>query len=108
MRFLSHEILNCLFLTVANTTQTKKPMTKITPEYLETLIESESYSNTGKTTVCILKLKNSFEVVGTSGIIDVSQFNEELGNKFAREIAIDKLWELEGYRLQWSLLLVAD
>lgn len=80
-------------------------MKKITPEYLETLIKSETYSNTGKTTVCILTLHNGFEIVCSSGIVDVSQFDEELGNKYAREAAINALWQLEGYRLQWTLAI---
>lgn len=72
----------------------------ITLESIETIIAKEDYWNNGKTTVCILTLDSGFEVVGTSGVVDKSNFNEEIGNKFAREKAIDKIWELEGYRLQ--------
>jgi len=48
-------------------------------------------------------LKNKFQVVGTSGVVDVKNYNKEIGDKFAREKAIDKIWELEGYRLQAEL-----
>lgn len=75
----------------------------VTIERIESLIVKEDYFNNGKSTVCILTLKNGFEVIGTSGVVDKSKFDEEIGNKFAREQAINKMWELEGYRLQWEL-----
>ena len=37
-------------------------------------------------------MKNGFEVTGFSGCVDKE--------KFAREKAIDKAWEVEGYLLQ--------
>lgn len=62
----------------------------------------------GTTTVCQIVLQNGFTVaIGTSSCVDPSNFNYELGMKYAKEDALkkaeDKLWELEGYRLAMGL-----
>jgi hypothetical protein len=75
----------------------------VTEQSINDLILLEDYWENGKTTVCILTLKNNFEVVGTSAPVDKSNFDKKVGRKYAREKAINKLWELEGYRLQWEL-----
>lgn len=76
---------------------------KITLEHIYQLIKLTHYWNNGKTTICILTLINGFEVVGTSSVVDSTQFDEKIGNKIAYDNAINKIWELEGYRLQWHL-----
>ena len=48
-------------------------------------------------------LKNGFEVLGKSGVVDKSKFDLALGSKYAKEDAINKMWELEGYRLQCEI-----
>lgn len=73
----------------------------LTEEYLEGLILKEEYLVMGeKTTICLLKLNNGFEIIGTSAPVDVANFRQDIGIKFARENAFNKLWELEGYLLQ--------
>lgn len=78
-------------------------MTTVTIENIKALVVKEDFWNNGKTTVCILTLKNGFEVVGTSGVVDKLRFDEELGKKYAHKNAMEKVWELEGYRLQCSM-----
>ena len=78
-------------------------MNAITIEYLESIIVGEVYFNTAQTTICVLTLKSGFEVVGSTGVVDKSKFVKELGEKFAREDAVNKLWPLEGYLLQNKL-----
>lgn len=71
---------------------------KLTPELIEGLVESEEYHRMGvKTVVCLLTLQNGFELVGTSGVIDAANFDLEIGKKVARDKAVSKIWELEGY-----------
>lgn len=53
-----------------------------------------------KTTVVMLKLQNGFEVIGTSACIDPANYDHEIGKKYARERAVSKVWQLEGYKLQ--------
>lgn len=77
---------------------------KLSQEDIESAIVSEEYTKMGmKTTVCLLTLKNGFEIIGTSGCVDPANFDESIGRKFAKEQAVDKIWMLEGYRLQCSL-----
>lgn len=67
-------------------------------------IESEEVHSIGKkTTVVVLTLKNGFEVVGTSACVDPANYDEKIGAEYARKRALDKVWELEGYRLQSAL-----
>lgn len=64
-------------------------------------IESEAVYDLGKkTTAVVLTLKNGFEVVGTSACVDPANYKQEVGAQYARKRAIDKVWELEGYKLQ--------
>lgn len=64
-------------------------------------VVKEDYVKIGKkTTICLLTLQNGFEIMGTSAPVSAENFDFEIGKKYAREKAIDKLWELEGYLLQ--------
>ncbi|WP_347137537.1 Gp49 family protein [Paracoccus sp. SSK6] len=51
-------------------------------------------------TICVVKLKNGFSLVGKSAPADPENFDAELGRKFAREDAIRQMWPLEGYALR--------
>jgi hypothetical protein len=76
-------------------------MAKCTVEQIEATIAKEEVVKLGQKTTCvILTLKNGFEVIGTSACVDLASYNEEIGKKFARERALDRVWELEGYKLQ--------
>ena len=54
-------------------------------------------------TICIITMKNGFSVIGKSAPADPQNFNELLGEKFAREDAIRQLWPLMGYELRERL-----
>ena len=54
-------------------------------------------------TVCLLTLKNGYHVIGHSACVDPKNFNKELGEKIAKEQAVDKCWELLGFRLRDQL-----
>jgi hypothetical protein len=54
-------------------------------------------------TLCILKMRNGFYVVGEAAPASPENFNAELGRKFAYENAIRQLWKLEGYALREQL-----
>lgn len=81
----------------------------VTKEGLELLIKSvEHIHHDNKVTVCFFTLLNGFKVTGTSGVVDRANFKEDIGEKYAYEAAFNKLWELEGYRLQWQILLTGE
>ena len=58
-------------------------------------------------TVCVLHTVNGFTVTGESACASPENFNAELGQKFARERAIAKLWGFEGYLLREQLYAAA-
>ena len=53
----------------------------------------------GRTTICHITLRNGFTVRGESACVDPKEYNLALGEKYAYENAIDKIWQLEGYLL---------
>lgn len=55
--------------------------------------------NDGRTTLCNVTMRNGFTVRGESSCVDLKEFNQALGEKYAFENAVDKLWQLEGYLL---------
>lgn len=74
---------------------------RVTPERIEQVIAKEEYFRlTGTLTVCVLTLVNGFTVTGESACASPENFNEEIGNKIARENAKQKIWALEGYLLK--------
>lgn len=53
----------------------------------------------GKTTLCVVVLKNGYTLLGKSACVNPANFNQALGEKYAFEDAIDQMWPLEGYLL---------
>ena len=51
-------------------------------------------------TICVVVLRNGFTVIGKSAPADETNFNPDLGRKFAREDAIRQCWPLMGYALK--------
>ena len=52
-------------------------------------------------TFCVLVLRNGTKVVGINyGAIDPAQHSAEMGRQEARKQAIEKVWELLGFRLR--------
>lgn len=51
------------------------------------------------TTVCQLFMENGYVVLGTSACVDPAKFNKAVGEKYAYEDAVNKVWPLEGYLL---------
>jgi hypothetical protein len=64
-------------------------------------IISETYTllPNGRTTICQLTLKNGFTVEGQSAAVSKENYNEEIGNKVARDNAVREIWPLMGHAL---------
>lgn len=62
----------------------------------------------GRTTVCQLTLKNGYTVNGISACVHVSNYNQALGENYAYEDALNKIWQLEGYLLAEKLKVARD
>ena len=81
---------------------------RLTPVLIDETIVDESYHRlTDVLTVCVLTLRNGFTVTGESACASPENYNEEIGNKIARENARDKIWVLEGYLLKQKLYEVS-
>lgn len=74
----------------------------LTKDDLKALVVKEYYHRIpdSTVTVCAITLKNGFVVVGDSACIDPRKFDEEIGRQVAFDDAIEKVWELEGYRMK--------
>lgn len=53
-----------------------------------------------KTTVAVVTLQNGFVIVESSSCVDPENYDEEKGTALALDRVREKLWMLEGYRLQ--------
>lgn len=75
---------------------------KLTPQDIEAAVVHEQYHVFPGTTltVCCLTLRNGFTATGESACITPALFDAEIGKKVARENAIHKVWQLEGYLLK--------
>ena len=78
---------------------------RVTKDYIESLVVKEQYHVfEGSTfTSCLLTLKNGFTVHGESACASPENFDAELGEKIARDNAVNKIWMLEGYLLRENL-----
>jgi hypothetical protein len=73
----------------------------ISTEHIRNQIVKEECIKVGeKTTICVLTLKNGFEVIGKAGCINPENYNHEIGSQIARGRAVDQIWLVEGYLRQ--------
>ncbi|OUB10956.1 hypothetical protein BK708_30095 [Bacillus thuringiensis serovar yunnanensis] len=57
----------------------------------------------GKCTVVVAKLPNGFILTESSACVDPTNYDVNIGIECCKERIIDKIWHLEGYRLQCEL-----
>ena len=74
----------------------------VTKDQLDSLVARSDveYAVFGKKlTVAVITLPNNFKVTGEASCVDANNFDKALGENYALESAVEKLWELEGYLL---------
>ena len=84
---------------------------KITKERIDALLgEADIRTLTlfGKCTVVTAKLKNGFVLTADSACVDPANYDKRMGERICLEHIANKLWELEGYRLQWDVFNKAN
>ena len=83
---------------------------RVTLDHVESLVKTEQYYVFTDTTftVCLLTLKNGFQVSGDSACASPENFDAEIGRKIARGNAVQKIWALEGYLLREKLFLMGS
>lgn len=65
--------------------------------------EVEIVTMCDKVTVVAAKLPNGFVIVESAGCVDPANYDVKVGGKICLERIRNKVWELEGYRLQEQL-----
>lgn len=82
-----------------------KTAPRLTPADIDAAIVAEQYLFPEGTvlTICVLKLRNGFTVVGESAPASPENFDKEVGMSIARDKAREKIWPLEGYLLRDKL-----
>lgn len=83
---------------------------RITPSHIDSQIVREDYhtfpglpGEGPRVTVCMLTLRNGYQVVGESSCLDHRYFDEQIGHDIARNRAREKIWALEAYLLHEKL-----
>lgn len=76
-------------------------MAKLRKTDIEATIATEEYIPlpNGRTMICILTLKNGYTVTGEASVLDIANFDAQIGKDEARKVAFEKIWDLEGYLL---------
>ena len=64
----------------------------------DTLIKVEQYGD--KTTVLKATLPNNFVIVESSSCVDPANFDMKIGEEICMDKLVNKIWEIEGYKLQ--------
>lgn len=77
---------------------TKKDVNNI---LANTFIKTEKYAD--KTTIVKATLPNGFVIVADSSCVDPNNFDMSVGEQECMKKIEDKIWELEGYRLQCEI-----
>ena len=77
---------------------------RLTPRLIEeTIKDAQFHKLTEVLTVCVLTLQNGFTVTGESACVSPANYNAEIGEKIAKDNAMEKIWALEGYLLKEKL-----
>ena len=78
---------------------------RLRPADIDDVIVGEDYYVFPNTTftVCLLTLKNGFNVSGESAAASIENFDVEIGRKIAKDNARNKIWALEGYLLKQKI-----
>lgn len=78
----------------------------VTKEMIDSIMEDvelEVITTFDKCTVVSAKLPNGFVITESSACVDPRNYDEEMGFEICMNKIVNKVWELEGYRLQCKL-----
>lgn len=78
---------------------------RLTPSMIEdTVLATQYYIFPGTfLIVCCLTLKNGYNVVGKAAPVSADNFDAKIGEKIAKQDALNQIWALEGYLLKTKL-----
>jgi len=78
----------------------------VTPAQINAILDDsvvEVQTVLGKCTVVTCQLPNGFIIVESSACVDPANYDEKLGAEICLKRIENKIWELEGYKLQSEL-----
>jgi hypothetical protein len=78
----------------------------ITKDHIEQIKNKSKFrimESFDKVTIVSMRLPNGFVITESSACVDPLNYSKEIGVSICKKRIEDKLWELEGYRLQCSL-----
>lgn len=84
----------------------QKKKNTVTEEDINRIVQESQFRYTTqfeKCTVAICKLPNGFVITESSSCVDTENYDPEIGKDICLKKIRDKIWELEGYRLQCEL-----
>lgn len=84
----------------------KKTAPTITQEHIDKIMENSTFDVDtlfGKCTMVACKLPNGFVIVESSACVSPENYDYKMGEEICIKKIKDKVWELEGYRLQEEL-----
>jgi hypothetical protein len=77
---------------------------RVTADRIQAVIAGQTFARlTGTLTVCVLTLENGFTVTGESACASPENYDQDIGEHYARKDAERKIWPLEGYLLRQQL-----
>jgi len=81
----------------AKTVEQNANSNRVTKESIEARIASVNYRYLDHLTICIIVMTNGFMVVGKAAPADPSNYNPDVGKRYAYDDAFKQLWHFEGY-----------
>lgn len=84
----------------------EKTAPTITQEHIDEIMENSTFDVDtlfGKCTMVACKLPNGFVIVEYSACVSPENYDYKMGEEICMKKIKDKIWELEGYRLQEEL-----
>ena len=94
-----------LSLDEAKAVVASKTAPRVTENGIKDKIASAEYLIHNQLTICILTMTNGFMVQGVSAPASPTNFDAEVGKRYAFDNAFKQLWQLEGYLLREKLTL---
>lgn len=82
----------------------------ITKEQIDAILAASTRQDMklgAKTTVVHLTLPNGFEIVESSACVDPANYDHDIGVVVCMGRLVNRVWQLEGYRLQYQLSTAA-
>ena len=94
------------FFEIVKEPEEEKAAPTVDPDYIDYLINNSNVTVAtvfDKCTVVTVQLPNGFVITQSSACVSPENYDVELGTDICMNKITEKLWELEGYRLQCEL-----